>query len=76
MTALNNENQFNQSGVYKAEQKMHIDLDIRCQVCLADNNSRHNVIKAMKIACIKYRSGKVCHYGVWYDRLKLIKIQQ
>lgn len=32
--------------------------------------------KAMKIACLKYRSGLVSHYGKTYDRMRLIKIQE
>ena len=30
----------------------------------------------MKIACLKYRSGKVRHGDQWHDRMKLIKIQE
>ena len=32
-------------------------------------------MKAFKLACLKYRSGKVSHMGKLYERLRLIKIQ-
>lgn len=57
-----------------ADSRAHLELEKRCQVCQQDGNSRHNIVKAMKLACLKYRSGKVNHLGQWYERMKLIKI--
>jgi len=33
-------------------------------------------MKAMKVACLKYHSSKVKHYGNFYERMKLIKVQE
>jgi len=43
------------------DSRAHIELEKRCQVCQQDGNSRHNIVKAMKLACLKYKSGKVHH---------------
>ena len=64
------------SSLARPEDNAHVEIEKRCQICNQDNNSRHYVTKAMKIACLKYRSGLVKHYGQTYDRLKLIKIQE
>jgi hypothetical protein len=64
------------SGTARPEDFAHIEIDKRCQVCNQDSNSRHFVSKAMKIACLKYRSGMVTHFGKNYERMKLIKIQE
>ena len=56
--------------------KVHIELEKRCQVCQQDANARHHTAKAFKIACLKYQSSNVSHYGHTYERLKLIKIQE
>jgi hypothetical protein len=64
------------SGLARPEDNAHIEIEKRCQICNQDNNSRHYVTKAMKIACLRYRSGLVSHYGKTYDRMKLIRIQE
>lgn len=64
------------SGLARVEDNAHVEIEKRCQVCNQDNNSRHYVNKAMKIACLKYKSAPVSHYGKTYDRMKLIKIQE
>ena len=44
-----------------SDSRAHMELEKRCQVCQQDGNSRHNIVKAMKLACLKYKSGKVLH---------------
>ena len=54
----------------------HVEIQRTCQICQADQVQRHAILKAMKLACLKYQSGSVTHYGKQYDRMKLIKVQE
>lgn len=54
----------------------HLDLDRRCQVCQQESAARHVTVKAMRFACLKYRSGQVRHFSKLYKRMDLIKIQE
>lgn len=53
----------------------HVDLERRCQVCQQESTARHVTVKAMRLACLKYRSGQVRHWGKPHDRMALIKVQ-
>ena len=53
----------------------HVDLERQCQVCQQESTSRHITVKAMRLACLKYRSGQVEHWGKLYSRMELIKMQ-
>jgi hypothetical protein len=56
-----------------SKNSVHIDLDKRCMICCQDNTTKHNMTKALKLACLKYNSSKVTFGGTEYERLKLIK---
>jgi len=53
-------------------QVAHVEVAQKCSICNADRNQRHLIMKAMKLACLKYSSGPVKHQGHIYDRMKLL----
>jgi len=58
------------------EKRAHVDIETRCSICQSDPTQRHQIARAMKLACLKYSAGSVNHLGTWHERMKLIKIQE